>query len=50
MGNKWTVPLDLLMQSGETVSVFVDGESWDRPVDLSEEVNDGPDIVEDRAQ
>ena len=50
MGNEWTIPFDLLVQAGEAVSVFVDGEPWDRPVNLSEEVNDGPDVVKDRAQ
>ena len=50
MGNEWTVPFNLLVQAREAASVFFDGESWDRPVDLSEEVNDGSDIVKDRSQ
>ena len=50
MGDEWTLALDLLMENQEPIPISVDVEAGDRPQHLAQEMDDRPDIVEDRAQ
>lgn len=49
MGNEGTVLLDLLVQSDQSIPVSINGEVVNDPHDNAKEVDDRPDVVEDRA-